>query len=88
MSSVAKTYNINITLQMKRSKEEVEVARGELERLHGYIEKGTELPWAKKRIEDVTTLLLLPNPDQIKSAIRAKLEDEDTDISDATDFKE
>jgi hypothetical protein len=86
--TAAKTYNINVTVQVKRSKDEVELVKSELERLHGYIEKRNEVDWAKKRIEDVMTLTLLPNADQIKGALKSSLEDEEESAADKNDFNE
>jgi hypothetical protein len=87
-AAATKTYNIHVTVQMKRSKDEVELVKSELERLHSYIEKKNEVDWAKKRIEDVMTLTLLPNADQIKNAVKSSLEDEEESKADTNDFNE
>ncbi len=73
----AKVYNVNIALHIKRSKDEIEFANKESDRLHNLISNDKEVQWAKMRVEKLHEMMLLPNTDYIKDELQAKLKETD-----------
>ena len=76
--SVTKNYSINVVVNIKRGKEEMEFARIESDRLHNLLGSGQEAAWAKQQIERIHELIFLPPADRVKTALLKEL-DKETD---------
>lgn len=81
MAPAQKTYNINVTINVKRGKEEVDFARTETEKLYGLIGSEKHTDWAKDRIESIHEMIFLPPADKIKDELTKKLEEDTTSSS-------
>lgn len=71
-----RVYNVNLTINLKRGKEEIDLAKVELERLHKLIASQTEVNWAKEQIEKTHKMIFLPSAEQIKKELVTKLNED------------
>lgn len=72
----SRVYNINVTVQLKRGKDEVEFAIKETEKLHNLLSTGPEerlKNWVMDRIEKIQEMVLFPDAAQIRSEIQSAL---------------
>ncbi len=76
-AEVHKTYNINLVINIKRGKDELEFAKAEADRFHTYISDGKELAWAKEQIQKLHSMIFMPSADQIKNELVERLKKED-----------
>lgn len=74
---VNKHYNIQLTVVVKRGKEEMEFVNKEADRMHNLISSDKEIAWAKARLEKLHELVLIPSSDEIKTQLKDKLSKED-----------
>jgi len=74
---VNKNYTVNLSVQVKRSKEELDFALKETDRLHELIKAGAEVEWAKARIEALHKMVFSPCPDSVKSEMMDALKKAD-----------
>lgn len=66
---------LNVTINFKRGKDELDYARQESERLYNLIST-EEKSWAKDRIEKLQEFVLLgPDAESLKDRLQAKLEE-------------
>ena len=76
-AAVSPTYVINLAVTVKRSKEELDFAHKEADRLHELIKSDKEVSWAKEKIAELHKLIFSPNVDQIKHELESKLKQAD-----------
>lgn len=76
-AAITKQYYINLKIDFKRGREEISVAKTELERLHSYISNAEsgQTDWAKKRIDAITEMLLMPSGEKLTQEIQKKLKE-------------
>ena len=71
--------NIALTVNIKRSKEEIDYADKETNKLHNLIANDKEIDWAKGRIEKIQDMIFSP-AEQVKSELVEKLREVDQNI--------
>ena len=69
-----KQFVLNITINFKRGKDELEFAQKEAERLHALLKETALNEWAKKRLEKLQELVLGgPDAEMLKTELEARL---------------
>ncbi len=68
-AAATKNYNIEVNVTIKRTRDEVEFAAKENEKLYNLISTDKEVPWAKQQIEKIQEMVLLPDAKQIRQSI-------------------
>lgn len=72
-AAVSKTYNVSVTINLKRSKEEIDFSRSETDKLYNLISTQVETAWAKDRIESIHKMIFMPSTEEIASQVKEKL---------------
>ncbi len=73
-----KTYSIRINLNVKRTPQEIDFVDKESARLHNLIATSErDADWARKQIERIHKMVLMPNVDQVKDELQEAINDED-----------
>lgn len=76
-TTINKHYNISLVINLKRGKDEIELADKEMTRLHQLIAGGTEADWAKNQVSSIHRMVFVPDTEQIKNELTSKLEEAD-----------
>jgi hypothetical protein len=66
-------FTINLTLNWKASKESLDFAQREADRLHQLITSGNEVEWAKKKLSELHKMIFQPDASTLQHEIERKL---------------
>ncbi len=72
-----KQYRINVTVNIRRGKDEIEFARMETEKLHQLIASDKQADWAKTQVEKLHKMIFMPDVKNIKNELLQLLKNED-----------
>ena len=79
MKKDGKTFHINVNIHLKRTKEEIDFAKSETEKLHQLVIGQQEQGWAKERIQRLHEMIFLPDPKAFKKGLVDSIKD-DSDL--------